>query len=782
VNKLKMYKWLPGCLIFLSLFLMIRQFVTYEVTLPKFILLGTLSYMAAVVVIYFRKLFTKIFVILLLSMVLIYSVDFVLETVSNIGNQEVMMEDGVDSASSVEGVGRRHGVDFIHNIRDSVDLKKSIPYFKWIVNDKVTDQWINGLEIETNKDYEDLFAVMNALLLTLLIQPIFTAKWLKPLMVAPLIFFVWMWYRYVDFQWPIYLLYFAGVFAFLILDRHEGFKQKHALHNQANYSSRGVFFWGIILSAVLIVFTNLAFVIIPFKSINTLVDAVIPNIWGARTGYSTDNLRIYSLRETPYQNDPQILGGPVGPLNSEDALFYVDIDQEVNGPIYLKTNIKDYYDGKRWSNPTQLFSNSFRDYLSNERNLEMLDSGNFQKISGEIRLEALKTVTLFAPMGFYDTDLDYERVYVSSENEAFYKSGMFVRFLRNYKFSATQKDFNYPDDADYLQLSDQIEERTYDLALRLGELGETDYEKVVTLTKFLVQNYDYNLSVPTLRYNQEFVSTFLFETQSGYCTYFASSLAVMTRINDIPSRYVEGFRVDVKAFDTRDGVAKVTEADAHAWTEVYFEDLGWVIFESTPPYSVALGDEYTPTVEEIVDEDPEEDELSTTNNVTDPNINLDDFLLERNGGRGEFFEDFTPASGEVQNGRLKVIWIIGVMALLLVVIILLRKPFMFLKRRNTHAFAVRIIYVLALMIEQTHPHAETDLGALFIGAGLPQREIDDWMRILYDRKENVTEALIIRSIEAAEKHLKPEIQYFKQRKGRMKYWHMRTIKIVRLID
>lgn len=761
---------------------MARQFVNYEIPLPNFIVIGIVSYLGTVVVIYFRKVFTKIFLILLLGLILIYSVDFVLDAASGLGTREMMMEDGVGRTSSVEAEGRRHSVGFIHDIRDTMDLRKAIPYFTWAVRDKVMSEWIKGLEIESNNDFEILFTFMNAVLIALLLQPVFSAKWLKPLLVAPLIFFIWMWYRYVDFQWPIYLLYFAGVFALLILDRHEGFKSRFVGHNQSNYSSQGVFLWGAILSVILIVFTNIAFVVIPFNAINSVVDTVIPNIWGARTGYSTDNLRIYSLRETPYQNDPQNLGGPVGPLNSENALFYVDIDQEVRGPIYLKTNVKDQYDGRRWSNPTQLFSNSFREYLSDERNRELLESGDFKKISGEIRLEALKTVTIFAPMGFYDTNLDHERVYVSSENDAFYKSGMFVRFLRNYRFEATQKDFNYPEDADYLQLSERIDERTYDLALRLGELGETDYDKVVAITRFLTQNYDYNLSVPTLRSNQEFVSTFLFETQSGYCTYFASSLAVMTRINGIPSRYVEGFRVDVKAFNTRDGVAKVTEADAHAWTEVYFEDLGWVIFESTPPYSVALGDDYTPTVEEIVEEEPDDDEPSSADGATDPNINIDDYLMERDGGRGEFFEDFAPASPEVQNGRLRVVWIILGLTLLVVIAIVLRKPFMFLKKRQTHAFAVRTIYVLAYLIEQTHPHTETDPKALFIGAGLPEIEINDWMRILYDRKENVTEALIIRSIDAVERHLKAEIQYFKQRKGRMKYWHTRTIKIVRLID
>lgn len=781
MNKLKMYKWLPGCLIFLSLFFILRQFVNYEVPLQDLTIIGVLSYLGTVVIIHFRKVFTKIFLVVLLAFVLIYAVDFILEAASNFGDQEMLMEEGLDRASSVHADGKRHNVDFIHSIRDSIDLKKTIPYFKWLASEKVMSV-ISGTVIETNKVYEMIFAAMNAIVIALLLQPVFSMKWLKPLLAGPLIFFVWMWYRYVDFQWPIYLLYFAGAFALLILDRHEGFKNRYQGHNQMNYSSHGVFVWGILLSVVLIIFTNITFVIIPFKTINTVVDAVIPNVWGARTGYSTDNLRIYSLRETPYQNDPQILGGPVGPLNTEDALFYIDIDQEVRQPIYLKTNIKDLYDGKRWFNATQLFSNSFKDYMDNERNMALIESGEFNKISGEIHLDALKTVTIFAPMGFYDTDLDHERVYVSSENEAFYKAGMFVKFLRNYKFSATLKDYNYAEDADYLQLSEKIEERTYDLALRLGELGETDYDKVVAMTKFLVQNYDYNLTVPTLKNNQEFVSTFLFETQTGYCTYFASSLAVMTRINGIPSRYVEGFRVDLKDFDTRDGVAKVTEADAHAWTEVYFEDKGWVIFESTPPYSVALGGDYTPTVEEIVDEEPEEDETSTGDGDINPNIDLNDYLVERDGGRGEFFEDFTPANGEVQNQRLRFVWIALIAALLIVMMIMLRKPFMFLKKRYTHAFAVRIIYVLVYLIEETHPHTETEPKALFIGAGLPQNVIDDWMKILYDRKENVTDALISRSIDAAEDHLKSEIQHFKQRKGRMKYWHLRIIKIVRLID
>jgi hypothetical protein len=56
----------------------------------------------------------------------------------------------------------------------------------------------------------------------------------------------------------------------------------------------------------------------------------------------------------------------------------------------------------------------------------------------------------------------------------------------------------------------------------------------------------------------------------------------MCRTLDIPTRYVEGYVVP-NASD--DGYRYVTNDYAHAWTEVYFEGIGFIPFEATPIYN-----------------------------------------------------------------------------------------------------------------------------------------------------------------------------------------------------
>lgn len=79
----------------------------------------------------------------------------------------------------------------------------------------------------------------------------------------------------------------------------------------------------------------------------------------------------------------------------------------------------------------------------------------------------------------------------------------------------------------------------------------------------------------------DFVTDFLFNTQEGYCTYFASAMTVLCRMVGLPARYVEGYQ----AIPDENGLAYVTGLQAHAWTEVYFEGFGWLTFDATPVQS-----------------------------------------------------------------------------------------------------------------------------------------------------------------------------------------------------
>jgi len=72
---------------------------------------------------------------------------------------------------------------------------------------------------------------------------------------------------------------------------------------------------------------------------------------------------------------------------------------------------------------------------------------------------------------------------------------------------------------------------------------------------------------------------FLTKDRRGYCQQFASAMAVLARLVGIPSRVVIGYTAGSRGIDRR---WHVTNADAHAWPELYFAGQGWLRFEPTP--------------------------------------------------------------------------------------------------------------------------------------------------------------------------------------------------------
>jgi hypothetical protein len=75
----------------------------------------------------------------------------------------------------------------------------------------------------------------------------------------------------------------------------------------------------------------------------------------------------------------------------------------------------------------------------------------------------------------------------------------------------------------------------------------------------------------------------------GFCAYYASTMAVLLRQLDIPTRYVQGFLEGER--DPVTGVWSVRNVDAHAWVQVYFPRYGWIDFDPTArpsPTSIEL--------------------------------------------------------------------------------------------------------------------------------------------------------------------------------------------------
>ncbi|MBM4438608.1 MAG: transglutaminase domain-containing protein, partial [Actinobacteria bacterium] len=90
----------------------------------------------------------------------------------------------------------------------------------------------------------------------------------------------------------------------------------------------------------------------------------------------------------------------------------------------------------------------------------------------------------------------------------------------------------------------------------------------------------YTFEIPTPPSERDVVDWFLFDLRAGYCNYYASAFAVMMRSIGVPARVSIGYFTGQWEPALQKYV--VTEADAHAWPEVYFPEYGWIVFEPTP--------------------------------------------------------------------------------------------------------------------------------------------------------------------------------------------------------
>ena len=135
----------------------------------------------------------------------------------------------------------------------------------------------------------------------------------------------------------------------------------------------------------------------------------------------------------------------------------------------------------------------------------------------------------------------------------------------------------------YLQLPDDLPGRVRELAEEKTASAPEgqDFTKAMLLRDYL-HTFKYTLTPGNVPQNRDFVDFFLFDGKQGYCTYFATAMAVLCRAVGIPARYVEGYVTPPER--GADNRFQVTNTNAHAWCEAYFEGAGWVLMEATPPY------------------------------------------------------------------------------------------------------------------------------------------------------------------------------------------------------
>jgi len=151
-----------------------------------------------------------------------------------------------------------------------------------------------------------------------------------------------------------------------------------------------------------------------------------------------------------------------------------------------------------------------------------------------------------------------------------------------------QRSTNLTAASRYRKLPADVPEEIGRIARERTADATTDYDRVLALQDWMRDSFEYSESAPVSEgydgSGVDVIARFLTDEQSGYCVHFSSALAVMARSLGIPSRIAVGYAPGTPAGSTGDGdrVYSTRSDELHAWTEVWFDGVGWVGFDATP--------------------------------------------------------------------------------------------------------------------------------------------------------------------------------------------------------
>lgn len=337
----------------------------------------------------------------------------------------------------------------------------------------------------------------------------------------------------------------------------------------------------------------------------------------------------YSLKMVSYSKSGN-LGGDLA-VTSNDRALNIETDFEPTKALYITGSIMNNYQKNKWTSDRNKSTKIMESALDSDeliyainRSGDKVDSTklfDIRKIT--ISYDGIHTKTMFFPIKtnfitstdkykavgdelHYNKSMGYPTSYSVDYYDVRYSNSEFAKLVHdqagykydvnnNGKYSYSRKLLVLKDDPEgvlkerrndiyssYTDVPDCISDRVKELAKTLTANCNNDYNKLKAIEYYLSSKYTYTTTPGKIPKGKELVDYFLFESQKGYCTYYATSMAILARCAGIPTRYVQGFmcEADYSAYSY-----KAKNSSAHAWVEGYIEGIGWVPFEPTSSFT-----------------------------------------------------------------------------------------------------------------------------------------------------------------------------------------------------
>jgi len=288
---------------------------------------------------------------------------------------------------------------------------------------------------------------------------------------------------------------------------------------------------------------------------------LFPRVQGPLWGSGAEPPRTTGLSDT-------MTPGSVSKLSlSDEVAFRVSFKGQTPEPrhLYWRGPVLTDYDGRTWHAPPF----DFRRPVYNTRYLPVEYTVTVEP-HGRPWLFAIDLPGTLPPNAVASQDMQILALHpVTTPTQYSMVSFLDYRYGWDESSSALQRA---------LRLPPAFNPKTVALARSLRERypDEQAFMQAV-LTLFHEQGFAYTLAPPLL--GEHSVDEFLFDTKSGFCEHYASALAVIMRAAGIPARIVTGYQGG--EVNPIGGYLIVRQADAHAWTEVWLRERGWIRVDPT---------------------------------------------------------------------------------------------------------------------------------------------------------------------------------------------------------
>ena len=267
---------------------------------------------------------------------------------------------------------------------------------------------------------------------------------------------------------------------------------------------------------------------------------------------------------------------------SNEVAFRVTFDGDVPAPRdrYWRGLVLTSFNGRTWTSREPSISRSAREQIETVGD----------RISYEITLEPTRQQWVFALDMPIDWDIDKTFMgpqqqlarSIPIDQRTVYKATSFTDYRVGRELSTMYRRW-------YTSLPENNNPRTSALAREMRDAAGSDRAFAEAVLRMLnEQEFYYTLEPPPLGSNP--VDRFLFDTRRGFCEHYASAFSVMMRSVGIPARVVLGYQGG--EVNPLGGHLIVRQSDAHAWTEIWFDGVGWLRIDPTAavaPERVEIG-------------------------------------------------------------------------------------------------------------------------------------------------------------------------------------------------